>query len=88
VARHSGAETVLVQLQVREGRLTLDVEDDGQGFEPASVPPPHASRRGLGLKGMRERVEVLGGTLALDAEPGQGTHVRLEIPLPQERRDG
>ena len=38
VAKHSGAETVLVQLQVRDGRLTLDVEDDGQGFEPSSVP--------------------------------------------------
>jgi len=88
VAKHSGAETVLVQLQVRDGRLTLDVEDDGQGFEPSSVPPLHGSRRGLGLKGMRERVEVLGGTLELDAAPGQGTHVRLVIPLPQEKHDG
>ena len=88
VARYSGAETVLVQLQVRGGRLTLDVEDDGKGFEPSSVPPPRNSKRGLGLLGMRERVEVFGGTLAVDSAPGQGTHVRIEIPLPQERRDG
>jgi signal transduction histidine kinase len=88
VARHSGADTVLVQLQVRDGRLTLEVEDDGKGFDPAGLAIAHTSRRGLGLLGMRERVEVFGGTLAVDSAPGQGTRVRLEIPVPQERRDG
>ncbi len=87
VARHSGAETVLLQAQVRDGALTLEVEDDGHGFDPASVPPPRTSTRGLGLMGMRERVEVFGGTLVVDSEPGQGTRVRLDFPLPQERRD-
>ena len=88
VARHSGAETVLVQLQVHDGQLVLEIEDDGQGFDLASVPPPRTDGRGLGLMGMRERVEAFGGTLAIDSAPGQGTHVRLEIVLQKERRDG
>ena len=85
IARHSKAETVLLQLQIHDGRLQLDVEDDGQGFELASIPPPGVNTRGLGLMGMRERVEVLGGTLTIDSTSGQGTHLRLEVPLPQER---
>lgn len=85
IARHSKAETVLLQLQLHDGRLQLDVEDDGRGFELASIPPPGVNTRGLGLMGMRERVEVLGGTLTIDSTSGQGTHLRLEVPLPQER---
>lgn len=88
VARHSGAETVLVQLQVNDGRLLLEIEDDGKGFDPASVPVPRSGGRGLGLLGMRERVEAFGGTMALDSAPGQGTHVRLEIALQKENDDG
>lgn len=88
VARHSGAETVLVQLQVNDGRLLLEIEDDGKGFDPASVPVPRNGGRGLGLLGMRERVEAFGGTMTLDSAPGQGTHVRLEIALQKENADG
>jgi len=88
VARHSHAEAVLVQAQLRDGRLTLEIEDDGEGFDPASVPPPRATGRGLGLMGMRERVEAFGGTLTIDSAVGQGTQVRLEIVLHKEIRHG
>lgn len=84
ISRHSQAETVLLQLQVNDGRLTLDVEDDGTGFAPANIPVPRENGRGLGLLGMRERVEVLGGTLTIDSSPGGGTHLRLDVPLPGE----
>jgi signal transduction histidine kinase len=79
---------VLVQVQLRDGRLTLEIEDDGQGFDPASVPTPLSTGRGLGLMGMRERVEAFGGTLTIDSAVGQGTRVRLEIVLNKEMRHG
>jgi two-component system sensor histidine kinase UhpB len=74
VLRHARAERVAVALYRDDGRLVLDVEDDGQGFSPGE-------RSGTGLLGMRERAELVGGTLRIDSEPGQGTHVRLEAPL-------
>jgi signal transduction histidine kinase len=58
----------------------VEVEDDGQGFDPAEVANPGTSGRGLGLLGLRERVALLGGTLAIDSAPGNGTRVRLAVP--------
>jgi signal transduction histidine kinase len=80
VARHAHASTVLVQGGVAGGRVELEVEDDGCGFDPPSHPARDGS--GWGLLGMRERVEMLGGELRLDSTPGQGTHLRIAVPLP------
>jgi signal transduction histidine kinase len=82
VVRHSRAENVLVQLYRRDACLSLEVEDDGEGFDPASVARPLDSGRGLGLLGMRERVELLGGTFKVDSSPGNGTRIAVEVPLP------
>ncbi len=72
VIRHAAASHVEIAL-VREGRvLRLDVQDDGSG---GSVAP------GNGLSGMRERVEALGGQLAIDSAAGAGTRLRLLLPL-------
>jgi signal transduction histidine kinase len=86
VARHAGAESVLIQLEERDGRLVVEVEDDGRGFDAASVATPGPDGRGLGLMGMRERVELLGGELKIDSEPGVGTHLTLSLPLPGEEQ--
>jgi signal transduction histidine kinase len=87
IAKHSGAETVLIQCLERDGRITIEVEDDGKGFSPASLPPPAARERGLGLMGMRERVELFGGTLELDSAPGSGTRIAVSVPAVQEVGD-
>ncbi len=84
IAKHSGAETVLIQCLERDGRITIEIEDDGQGFSPESLPPPAARERGLGLLGMRERVELFGGTLELDSAPGRGTRIAVSVPAVQE----
>jgi signal transduction histidine kinase len=84
VVRHAQAETVLIQM-AREGpRLVIEVEDDGRGFDPASVATPESSGRGLGLLGIRERVELLGGQVTIDSTPGQGTRLAVSVPLPKE----
>jgi PAS domain S-box-containing protein len=75
VARHSGAESVSVQMLADDTMLTVAIRDDGHGFDPDA--PTLAS----GLGGMRERVELLGGTLAVDSAPGAGTLIAAEVPL-------
>jgi signal transduction histidine kinase len=76
VAKHAGAASVSVELTNEGGAVVLAIEDDGAGFVPGS---PEASG-GHGLPGMRERVELLGGTLKLASEPGKGTKLRVELP--------
>jgi PAS domain S-box-containing protein len=75
IVRHSGARGATVQLLADDGTLTLAVRDDGRGFDL------HASRRTGGLSGMRERVELLGGTLTIDTAPDEGTLITAELPL-------
>jgi signal transduction histidine kinase len=74
--RHAGAKQIHVQVRPAAGRLSITVQDDGQGFEPAQ-------ERGLGILGMEERVVRLGGTLAVESTRGRGTSVNFELPLPQ-----
>jgi signal transduction histidine kinase len=86
VARHARAESVLIQLS-REGEtLEIEIEDDGIGFEPQAVATAQPGGRGLGLLGLRERVELLGGRVHIDSSPGQGTHVMIHAPLPEKEQ--
>ena len=71
--RHSGAKRVRVQLQRTPEKMLLTVQDDGRGFR--------TEERGLGLLGMEERVNRLGGRFQLSSEEGDGTLVSVELPL-------
>lgn len=76
VARHSGAQQAWVRLRFAPDALQLEIEDHGKGF--GGRPP----RRGLGLVAMRERAELIGGTLDFDHPHEGGTIVRLRVPAP------
>ena len=78
VARHSGASEAWVRLHEKDGVLELEVEDHGKGVQPAP-------RRGLGIVTMRERTELIGGTIEFLTPPQGGTLVRLRVPV--EHRD-
>jgi signal transduction histidine kinase len=78
VVKHSGAEHVRVALHAANGRLVLEIEDDGGGFEPET---PEIRSRRLGLTSMEERAERIGGTLDVRSGEGAGTTVRLEAPV-------
>jgi signal transduction histidine kinase len=78
VAKHSSASHVNISLVAADGRVRLCVEDDGAGFEAEET----LGRRGaFGLAGMRERVALAGGRLALESRPGRGTKVVAELRL-------
>ena len=62
------------------GRVRIEVRDDGRGFDQAQV------EGGFGLVGMRERVDLLGGSLELESTPGSGTVINAELPA--RHRDG
>jgi PAS domain S-box-containing protein len=81
VARHAGARRAWVRLHRRAAAVTMVVEDDGRGFDPARRPATPTVARGLGIHTMRERAAVLRGGLSIDSKPGRGTQVAVEIPL-------
>jgi signal transduction histidine kinase len=81
IVRHASAETACVGLDFGESSVIVTIEDDGQGFDPLLVARDKDPRRGLGLLGMRERVEHLGGALEMVSAPCEGTQIRIEVPM-------
>jgi PAS domain S-box-containing protein len=77
IARHAGARNAWVTLGAADGVLQVEIEDDGRGIAPEDSSKP----RSLGLKGMRERLVQVGGTLEVARAPRGGTRVRLRVPL-------
>jgi PAS domain S-box-containing protein len=82
VIRHSQADKVRVTLDCIGDKLTLSVLDNGQGFDKYTVLSANPRPVGLGLVGMRERVRLLGGSLNIDSEPGQGTRLVASVTIP------
>ncbi len=77
VARHSGAKSAWVVFTAEDGWIFVEVEDDGRGIAPEDL----AKARSLGLKGMRERIAYLGGSLEIARAPRGGTRLRVRVPL-------
>ena len=78
VARYARAKQIVVSLRRDATSLTLSVSDDGVGFD---VHSRNGQAEGLGLRGMMERVTLLGGSLEIESRPGHGTEVRARIPV-------
>ena len=76
VARHTTADRAQVRMWAEDGALCLLVRDEGEGFIPRAT-----TLGRLGLLGMRERVELLGGRFRIDSEPSRGTRVEARVPL-------
>jgi PAS domain S-box-containing protein len=77
VARHADATTCRVSLRWEAPDAVLEIDDDGRGFDPNAAPG-----HGYGLSNLTERAAGMGGSLALTSQPGQGTTVRLQFPVP------
>ncbi|MER7330035.1 MULTISPECIES: sensor histidine kinase [unclassified Micromonospora] len=78
VRQHAHARRTAVTLTYGDQEVTLDVYDDGTGFDPAAV-------TGFGLTGIRERITQLGGTVAVESAPGEGTAIAVSLPLREAR---
>ncbi|MEU2831198.1 sensor histidine kinase [Streptomyces lavendulae] len=84
VVRHAGAGRAEITLTFMDASVTLDVVDDGRGFDPSSASPAASDGGGFGLPAMRARAETLGGLFTVESAPGQGTAVAVTLPLPVE----
>jgi len=79
IVKHARARTVLLRLNRQDGKLILEVCDDGKGFDPTGPFPGH-----LGLHSIQERAAWLGGTCSIESAPAQGTCLRVRIPTHDE----
>ncbi|WP_205650368.1 sensor histidine kinase [Actinoplanes solisilvae] len=80
VAKHASAGRVGLTLSYMEDLVTLDVRDDGVGFDPSRRRTAGFGSGGFGLVGMRQRVQRVAGRLAIESEPGAGTAISVAVP--------
>ncbi|GAA0556483.1 sensor histidine kinase [Actinomadura livida] len=80
---HGMAELVLVRVDIAPHEMRIYVDDNGVGFDPDQA----TGSDGVGLSTMRERAELIGGTITVSSTPGQGARVELSIPLPGSEND-
>lgn len=80
VARHSGADSCRVTLQRKANRIQGVISDNGRGFDSEAAMLSEKGR-GLGLHGMKERIELVGGSLEFDSQTGEGSTIHLEAPI-------
>jgi signal transduction histidine kinase len=79
-SRHAAGAAVRVEVDAGHGRLTATVSDAGPGFDPTDI-GAGTDGGGLGLAGLRDRVESLGGALAIESAPGRGSKLTLSLAL-------
>lgn len=84
IARHAGAREATVRIVERQRSIRLEVTDDGKGFR-TDKPAPAGGLPRLGLLGMKERVEMVGGTFQIHSTPAKGTTIQVELPRPADQ---
>ncbi|HNE28839.1 MAG TPA: ATP-binding protein, partial [Saprospiraceae bacterium] len=77
-AKYADCSEILLRLRIRRGYLTLDIADNGKGFDLAA---PTSDGGGNGLPNLRQRAAEIGGKLSIETAPGQGTRIVLTAPL-------
>ncbi len=82
--KHASAENVSVVLKERNGEVVLLIEDDGIGFD---LKDEKRLKRGMGLSGMRERAELVGGKFEIETVPGRGTSILIIVPIHDPQQD-
>lgn len=80
IERHARAESTFISLEFEEDNIRIQIEDDGTGFDNSNGFIYNETGQGLGLLGMKERTELLRGSLFVDSKPGKGTKITVRIP--------
>lgn len=78
IVRYAGAEQAAVRLDVDDKHVVIEIHDEGSGFDLSAL---NTSGATVGIPGMRERVELVGGQFMIDSKPGQGTRIRARLPV-------
>jgi two-component system, NarL family, sensor histidine kinase UhpB len=81
IVRHAGAGSVTIVLGVSDGLVHLRIQDDGHGFDPGHASREAVELQRLGLPGIRERAELLGGQFRIESGPEKGTSLQVSIPV-------
>lgn len=86
VSNHAAAKSVVIAIEKQDPYLHLSITDDGNGFDAKRyfAAPPH-KRKGMGILGMKGRVELLGGIFFIESKPEEGTRVSIKVPLMKRR---
>ncbi len=82
IRKHAAANRASIRLVSSFPNIILRIEDDGQGFEIKKRREAATEEKRLGLGSMEERVSLLGGLMKIDSQPGQGTRIYIEVPVP------
>jgi signal transduction histidine kinase len=82
VARHARASRATVRVKERQGQLSVEIDDNGCGFDPAAIPAGH-----YGLESMLSRAAEIDALLTITSTRGGGTVIRVEVPLGEGQRD-
>jgi PAS domain S-box-containing protein len=81
VVKHAHTRSAVVNMRRVDSSLQVTVSDQGVGFDPTAMPAAGEGGRGFGLFGIRERLELMGGTLEIQSNPGQGSQFVLSVPV-------
>ena len=84
VKKHAEVDHATVRLEDEDGHLVIHVMDSGRGFDAREVLAATSAEGGFGLANVRERLEFVGGRLEISSSPGEGTHVKVHAPPPDE----
>ena len=76
VAKHAKAQNAEVKVRMKEKRISVTIQDDGQGFDASSIPSGH-----YGILGIKERVRLVNGSFEIQSDNGKGTTLKIEAPL-------
>jgi len=85
--KHADAKHVTVKMLAAFPDIVLRIQDDGRGFDVEKRMAAMTNEKRLGLRGMEERVNLLGGKMMIQSRPGQGTKIFIEVPLKEEKGD-
>jgi signal transduction histidine kinase len=81
IRKHSHAQSATISIVTHEGEVLMTIHDDGRGFDPETALQQHDSGRGIGLRSMSERVELMGGKCNIDSAPGKGATLWFWCPI-------
>lgn len=87
IIKHAQARHVNVRVSFLKAAVKISIKDDGRGFDIQQTAKMKDMSGGMGLIGIRERVLLMNGVLSINSKPGQGTEIRIEVPVPEKDSD-